>query len=252
MIGLTAVQSGLRIGFVAPAARQLRGSSRREAPAVATFQARVFLFDLDGTLINSYVDAEMVWHAWARSVGSGDGFDFPRLFGMRTFEVIGSVLPGVSQEELKRHAETVRLAELDHTDNVVALPGSLSLIHSLAPDSWAIVTSGDREVAQARVLAAGLPLPQVLLSAGDVERGKPDPQGLLMAAAALGVAPGECVAFDDSPVGIAAAKNAGMPAIAIRFKNDDAALAQADAIVDNLGQMIVTSEGGRYSIKIGV
>jgi sugar-phosphatase len=54
-----------------------------------------------------------------------------------------------------------------------------------------------------------LPIPEVMITGEDVRRGKPDPQGFLLAAQRLGVSIGKCLVFEDSPAGVAAAKAAG-------------------------------------------
>jgi len=193
------------------------------------------LFDLDGTLVNSYVDAEMCWTSWAKSVGVIDRFDFPKIFGGRRSDMVLAMLPGLSPEEVAIQVERVRLAERNQTANVVPLPGATELLRTLSPNVWAIVTSNDREVALARLRAAGLPTPRVLLSADEVEHGKPDPEGLLRAAAMLGVDTSSALAIDDSPTGIDAACRAKMPSIGVRFAHSEAALQNATFVVPNVG-----------------
>jgi sugar-phosphatase len=215
------------------------------------FVSRAIVFDLDGTLVDSYADAALCWTEWARSVGVG-AFEFAKVFGGRREEIVASLLPGLSNPEVATHVEQVRLAEQKQTSQVVARPGAAALLARLPPDRWAIVTSNDHLVAEARLRAAGLPMPRVLLSADEIERGKPDPQGLFRAASLLGVPVAEVVAIDDSPVGITSARAAGMPSIAVRFKHDDASLAAADAIVDNVGCLAVRLDRQNLTISVGV
>ncbi|HEX2743848.1 MAG TPA: HAD-IA family hydrolase [Streptosporangiaceae bacterium] len=208
-----------------------------------------FLIDLDGTLVDSYRDAEVCWRDWARSVGAINHFDFTKLFGRRRAEIILTVLPGLPAEEVRKHSEYVRLSEGKFTDNVTALPGSAQLLEMLPKSSWAIVTSNDREVAKARVRAAGLPMPDVLLTEDEVERGKPDPEGLLLAAEKLNTNPSNCLAIDDSPVGIEAAYRAGMPSIAVRYRYGDSALHRANLIVDSLSSLLVTKVRDGFEVS---
>ena len=193
------------------------------------------LFDLDGTLVDSFADASDCWSEWARSVGLGDDFDLARHYGGKRADIVRSLLPSLPEEEVRRHAESVRLAERDRVAKVVALPGAAAVLAQLPPHRWAVVTSNDTEVAKARLRSAGLPVPPVIVSADDVSRPKPHPEGFLMAAGKLGVPPGSAVGIDDSPIGVAAAKDAGMTAVAVRFRHSDAELRRAHVIADGVG-----------------
>jgi mannitol-1-/sugar-/sorbitol-6-phosphatase len=85
---------------------------------------------------------------------------------------------------------------------------------SLPPDRWTIVTSCTRKLAQVRIKAAGLPLPEKLISANDITNGKPHPEPYLKGAAVLGFPATECVVLEDVPAGVTAAKGAGARVIA--------------------------------------
>jgi mannitol-1-/sugar-/sorbitol-6-phosphatase len=127
------------------------------------------------------------------------------------------------------------------THGVVALPGAHDLLTSLPPDRWAIVTAYDLETAEARLNAAGLPIPKVLVSANDVEHGKPDPQGYLLGASKLGFHPADCMVFEDAPAGIEAAQRGDMRSIAFRTTaSSNDLLTNAEVIVDNPAAISVT------------
>jgi sugar-phosphatase len=64
-------------------------------------------------------------------------------------------------------------------------------------------------LAEVRLRAVNLPIPAVMITAEDVQPGKPDPQGFLLGAQRLGVRIDQCLVFEDSPAGVAAAKAAG-------------------------------------------
>lgn len=96
-----------------------------------------------------------------------------------------------------------------------ALDGARELLAGLPPERWAIVTSCPLGLAGALIAHASLPVPRVLITADDVERGKPAPDCYLAAAAAFGAAPNECIAIEDSTAGISAARAAGIDVIAI-------------------------------------
>lgn len=81
--------------------------------------------------------------------------------------------------------------------------------------TWAVVTSGAAEVASARLAAAGIAFPPLLVAAGDVTAGKPEPDCYLTAAERLGVPAAECLVIEDAPAGIAAARAAEMPVVGV-------------------------------------
>ena len=129
--------------------------------------------------------------------------------------------------------------ESDDTDGVVALPGAASLLESLPADRWAVATSGSRRLATTRLAHGGLPLPRVLVTAEDVERGKPDPQPYLAAAAALGAEPSRCLVVEDAPAGIAAGKAAGAAVLAVTTTFAASALGAADYLAPSLAAVSV-------------
>ena len=92
---------------------------------------------------------------------------------------------------------------------------------------------------RARLAAAGLPVPAVLIAAEDVSRGKPDPEGYLAASAALGYDIVQCVVIEDSPAGIAAGRAAGARTVAVATSHDGAELRGADIVVQDLTRCAV-------------
>lgn len=211
---------------------------------------RAILFDLDGTLVDSYRDAEHCWSDWADSVGVGDDFDLSRYYGRKRADIIRDLLPDLSEAEIADHAKQVRLAEGAYTGQTVALPGAGELLNSLPADRWAIVTSNDTEVAQARLRAAGLPVPTVLVSEDEVTHAKPHPEAFLLGASRLGIDPPTAIAVDDSPIGIEAANAAGSVTIGVRFRHDNAALAAAHAVYDNVGSIPFQLVGDNLLIQL--
>lgn len=96
-----------------------------------------------------------------------------------------------------------------------AVEGARELLRALPPQRWAIVTSCSRGLAHALLARAGFPEPQFIATADDVERGKPAPDGYLLAAARLRAEPQSCLVIEDSRQGIAAGIAAGMTVIGI-------------------------------------
>ncbi|BDH12680.1 HAD family hydrolase [Streptomyces hygroscopicus] len=208
------------------------------------------LFDLDGTLVDSYADAEDCWGDWAQSVGVGDVFDLSRFYGQKRSDIVRTLLPHLSEREILDHAERVRLAERARVAKVVALPGAAEVLASLPPERWGIVTSNDTEVALARLRSAGLPAPEVIVSADDVVHPKPHPEGFLLAAQKIGVDPTSAVGIDDSPMGIAAARAAGMTTIAVRFRQEESALQAAHAVADGVGSITFQGRPDGITLRI--
>ena len=129
--------------------------------------------------------------------------------------------------------------EASTTEGLHPVSGTHQLLASLPPNAWAVVTSGARPVARLRLAHVGLPIPQTLVSGDDVERGKPDPEGYLAAANALGFAPSECIVIEDAPAGLDAARSAGMRSIGIAGTFPPSALAAADVVIDAFGRLRV-------------
>jgi sugar-phosphatase len=166
-----------------------------------------FLFDMDGTLLDSSAVVDRVWGSWAKR----HGIDVPTLLanvhGVRSEDTIRRF--GGARVDVAKETQWILEAEIADVDGVVALQGIHAFIEALDPGTWAIVTSATRDLAEVRIRAANLPIPEVMITAEDVQRGKPDPQGFLLGAQRLAVRISECLVFEDSPAGVAAAKAAG-------------------------------------------
>jgi sugar-phosphatase len=180
--------------------------------SLSTWTGSAVLFDLDGTLIESTATIERHTRLWASRHGLDPDHILESCNGRRDRDIVTRYLPARQVE-----TEMAWIHEISCRDvaDITASPGSAELIAALAEGRWGIVTSGEREVALRRLAAAGLPVPGVLVTAEDVENGKPDPEGYLLGAALLGVEPSACVVFEDAHAGIAAALAAGMSAIMV-------------------------------------
>jgi sugar-phosphatase len=172
-----------------------------------------FLFDMDGTILTSIKAAERVWGRWARDHGLDVESFLPTIHGKRTEETIRALaLPGIDPA---REAAFITRAEIEDVAGIEAIKGCAEFLASLPPERWAIVTSAPRLLAEARIAAAGLPIPAVLVAAEDVERGKPAPDPFLLGARKLGVPPGDCLVFEDTLAGLKSAAAAGMASIVV-------------------------------------
>ena len=197
-------------------------------------QFAAFLFDMDGTLLNSVVAAERVWANWARKHGLDVEAFLPTIHGVRSIDTVRKQnLPGI---DVEGEAEAVSQAEIEDVEGVVAIEGVAAFLASLPKDRWAVVTSAPLALARARMGAAGLELPDVVVTAEDVNHGKPAPDCFLLAAKRLGVDAADCLVFEDAPAGISAAKAAGASVAVVTaahlhpFETDDVTLASYNGL----------------------
>jgi sugar-phosphatase len=190
------------------------------------------LLDLDGVLVDSEAAAWRTWKWWT-SLHGLDAGPFLATHGRPSRETIAELAPEL---DAVAEAALVEEREIGDTRGVVALPGAAAMLEARRP--LAIVTSGGQRLAEARLRAAALPLPEVLISADSVARGKPDPEPYLLGASRLGVAPGRCTVFEDAPAGVRAGKAAGMRVVALTTSVSARELGQADLVVANLAQYL--------------
>ncbi len=172
---------------------------------------------MDGTLVDSHLCVESTWRLWAGK----HGVDIDALLrishGRQNYETIRQIAPHLeTPEEIAFLVQT----EEDCHEGIAEVRGARSLIDSLnasatAPALWAVVTSAWRTLAEKRLRLAGLPIPGVLITSDDISHSKPHPEGYLLAAERLGVAPADCVVIEDAHAGIDAARAAGMTVIGI-------------------------------------
>jgi len=169
------------------------------------------LLDCDGVLVDSHNAAAVAWNQWAKRWAPG--FDFHRdvEHGRRIPDLVAELVSTPS-DVATATADLIQL-ELDHATDVVAIPGARRLLETSPRGSWAVVTSGGRAIATARMASARLAPAVVLITSEDVERGKPFPDPYVLAAQRLKVSPQRCAVFEDAPAGIEAARAAGVATI---------------------------------------
>ncbi len=168
------------------------------------------LFDLDGVLVDSAACVERQWRRWAVGRGLDPAPFLQFCHGRRALETIRLAAP-----ELDAEAELASLTTQVERESPAAVPGAAALLAGLPSGTWAVATSGARDVAAERLRGAGLPIPAVLVGAEDVRAGKPDPEVYLTAAARCALRPERCLVIEDAPVGVEAGRRAGMRVIAL-------------------------------------
>jgi mannitol-1-/sugar-/sorbitol-6-phosphatase len=199
-----------------------------------SFIREAILFDLDGVLVDSTACAGRIWKEWARENGLDPEYMVQIAHGRPTIETVRMVAP-----HLDAKVETARIEEREVNDveGLKAVPGAKELLESLPPDRFAIVTSGSRRLASARLRAVGIRVPEKMIAADDIVHGKPDPEPYLQGARLIGFAPHSCLVFEDSPPGIRSAKAAGMAVIGFPTTYPVEALAEADFITESFNSV---------------
>lgn len=179
---------------------------------------RAFLFDMDGTVLNSIAAAERIWTTWALRHGVDVESFLPTIHGARAIDTINRLaLPAVDAEA---EANWITEAEIEDVEGIVEVSGAANFLSGLPANQWAIVTSAPRALALRRMAAAGIPEPAVIVTAEDVSAGKPDPSGYRLAAGRLGFQVNDCLIFEDAAVGILAAEAAGADLVIITATHD--------------------------------
>jgi sugar-phosphatase len=195
---------------------------------------RAVLFDLDGVLVESREATERVWMAWARKNGVGEEELRSAMHGVRSVEVVRTVRPELDAEA---EAAGIEEAQAVDTEGLRAIPGAAAALSALREDRVAVVTSATRRLAAARLAAAGIAPPAVMVTAEEVTRGKPDPEGYLAAADRLGVDPAEALVVEDAPPGVEAGRAAGAAVVGVTSTHAAPELGAADVVIETLEEL---------------
>jgi len=180
---------------------------------------KAYLFDCDGTIADSmplhYVAWKTVFDEWGASFPEDVFYAWG---GMPTAEIIarlnqeqGLAMP---VEEVAAEKEALYFEILPQLQAVPEVLTEVEAMHGKIP--FAVVSGSTRESVVKSLEALGiLEKFDTLVCAGDYTKSKPDPEPFLVAAARLGVVPGDCLVFEDTAMGIAAAGAAGMKSVKI-------------------------------------
>jgi beta-phosphoglucomutase len=179
------------------------------------------IFDLDGVIVDSMPVHELAWRRYLETLGF-DGGDIPaRMHGRRNDEIVRDFLGekidhdtvaahGAAKERVFREMLGDRLRE-----NLVA--GIAEWLDHVEGAPIALATNAERANIDFTLDGAGLRRYfDVIVDGSEVSRPKPAPDVYLRAAELLKIVPGNCIVFEDSPVGVAAALAAGMRVVGVR------------------------------------
>ncbi|CAN5336203.1 HAD-IA family hydrolase [soil metagenome] len=211
-----------------------------------TLSARAILFDMDGTLLESSAAVTRVWTEFADRFGLSIDEIMATSHGVRMAETVQRYAP----EGTDVAAVVADLSdwELHDNDGVVALDGAAGVLAALPPTAVALVTSASHLLATARMDAANLPLPAVMVTAEDVDHGKPRPDCYLLAAERLGVDASDTIVFEDADAGVRAGLAAGATVVVV---GDLVSEATAGLLrVPHYGDVTVGLEGDRVVVTL--
>jgi beta-phosphoglucomutase-like phosphatase (HAD superfamily) len=180
---------------------------------------KAYLFDCDGTIVDSM---PLHYKAWQKALAEWN-CEFPEaLFyswgGMPVREIVATLNArqglSIPTEELARRKEGLYFASLPQLEAVPEVLEHIDLSHGKIP--FAVVSGSTREsVTKSLEILGILDKFDTLVCAGDYTKSKPDPEPFLIAAERLGVAPGDCLVFEDTEMGIQSATAAGMASVKI-------------------------------------
>lgn len=183
---------------------------------MTTWPAAV-LFDMDGTLIESHANVERAWATWAAQRDLDVQAVLAMAHGLPADVTVAHWFPEASADEILALAADQLRLQYEDVEDIERIEGVTELLEFLDDTAlpWAVYTSADAELARVRLGAAGLE-PPVLVTRDQVEHGKPAPDGYLRAARLLAVPAEECIVIEDTDVGLAAGRSAGMNTVGVR------------------------------------
>ena len=189
------------------------------------------LFDMDGVLIASLGSVERSWTKWANLRGIDPEYAVRIAHGCRSIETVAKLRPDLDPETENQIIEGF---EIEDVDGVTALPGVLDLLSSLPSDRWTVVTSATEPLARVRLKVGGIHVPDRIITAEIVTQGKPHPAPYRAGAALLGLAPEDCLVFEDSTSGVRAGRAADCTVIATTFSHSIEALGDAHYLMTDM------------------
>jgi len=201
---------------------------------------RTMLWDMDGVISDSYSFHFAAWQeTFAKRGIKFTKEDFTQLFGTRNDFIVRSVMGRkLPERDVKITVqEKEKTFRRKATGNIKPFPGVVRLLNALKKGNFklGLVSSAPKEnidLVLNKLNLAGVF--NCVVSGQEVSEGKPSPQIYLLAAKKLEVTPNDCVVIEDSPLGVKAAKTAGMRCLAVTNTHPRQKLKEADRVVDSL------------------
>lgn len=207
---------------------------------IEVIQCEAVVLDLDGVLVISEPVTTAAWKAWAEKQQiPWDGF-VDEVHGRPVDDVIREKWPHLDAVVEARWFDEVVIS---NSHLVTPVPGAVSLTRQLPETQWAVATSAPQQVAEGRLLAAGVGLPKTFVALEHYEKPKPAPDAYARAAECLEAEPKDCIAVEDAPAGIQSARSAGMTVVGVPTTHDPSKL-DADYLVKDLTCVTVSIQNG--------
>ncbi|OAA37229.1 2-deoxyglucose-6-phosphate phosphatase [Metarhizium rileyi] len=214
-----------------------------------------FLFDMDGTLIDSTEAIVRHWYKTGTELGLDPEEILKTSHGRRSIDIFKIIAPHKATWDYVKEAEG-QLPIL-YGDLATEIPGARNLLDALMAQSapWAIVTSGTLPLVSGWLERLNLAVPEHLVTAESVQNGKPDPMCYRMGLEKLRLQdrPGQVLVLEDAPAGIKAGKAAGCKVIGLVTSHTVEQIVGAgpDWVVRDLESVrVVGWEGGKLTIEI--
>jgi sugar-phosphatase len=207
---------------------------------------RGILFDMDGVLVSSLGSVERSWTRWAERHGIDPALAIRIAHGRRAIETIRFLRPDLNDVEELRQIENLEVID---NEGLEILEGVQQMLQALPAKRWAVVTSATERLALSRLRHGGIPLPEHVVTADQVSKGKPDPEPYLMGARLLGLRPEDCLVIEDAASGAKAGHAAGCKVLATLFSHSLESLSAADWVVPSLKDVRVAVAGEQIEVE---
>ena len=173
---------------------------------------KAFLFDLDNTLVDSSQVVYLSMKKWCAENNIDLDMALETGKGGRTEDTVSILAPHL---DASKEAKKIEAFEALLLEELQPINGAAKFLKRLPASQWAIVTSGSSAVAVLKLRASNLPEPDILITADCVSKGKPDPEPFEKAIERLGVAPEDCLVFEDADNGVNSALSSGCKVVII-------------------------------------
>ena len=208
--------------------------------------SKAVIWDMDGVIADTGPYHFKAWQEVFQKRGiTFTEEDFRHYFGQRNDTIIRNVLgKGLSPSEVDAIVDEKEINYRQRVrQNIKPLPGAIKLLKSLSEYGFKIALASSAPMENIQLVTQGLGINNYfhsIVSGRDVTEGKPSPQGFLLAAKKLGIAPQNCIIIEDAVAGVTAAKRAGMRCIAVTNTHPRESLTGADLVIDTLETVSVT------------
>jgi len=211
---------------------------------------KAIIFDMDGVLVDSMsYHAQAVQNIFDQIGVKMDKQDIFEREGERTVDIITYLIEKETGDASGYDIHDIVERYIQEFNRIVELKvfdGLREYLYSMNNDFRLCVVSGsDRPIVHDTIASEFPDIFEILVSADDVEHGKPHPEPYLTAVEKLGIAKDECLVVENAPMGVESAKKAGLCCIAVPTYLDSEKLAKADLVLQDHRELV------DYLLKLG-